>query len=225
MLYSHRMSSSTKDTILKTLRMQGNCSVKELAEAADISPISVRHHLSNLQADGLITVEEARHGVGRPYHLYSLTDKGLEGFPRRYYRLTNHILKELKGSLSQEKLVEIFTGVATSMSDARIHEFEGLDLQDRIRLLERLLSEEGFEVELENKDGELLIHELSCPYFRIGKSHPEVCVIDQTFIANALEVPVEKVTCILKGDNYCTFSVQLEPEEGLEANDRLGSFS
>ncbi|OGO17938.1 MAG: hypothetical protein A2Z14_03145 [Chloroflexi bacterium RBG_16_48_8] len=194
--------------------MQGSCTVKELAEAADISPISVRHHLSSLQAEGLVAVEEARHGVGRPYHIYSLTDKGLERFPRRYYQLTNHILKELKGSLPQEKLVEIFTGVATSMSDARIHQFEGLDLEDRIKGLGTLLSEEGFEVKIENKDGELLIHELSCPYFRIGKSHPEVCVIDQTFIANALEVPVERVTCILKGDNCCTFSVQLEGKEG-----------
>jgi DeoR family suf operon transcriptional repressor len=198
------------------MRMQGSCTVKELAEAADISPISVRHHLSNLQAEGLVSVEEARHGVGRPYHLYSLTDKGLERFPRRYYRLTNHILKELKGSLPKEKLVEIFTGVATSMSDARIHEFEGLEI---------LLSEEGFEVKIEKKENELLIHELSCPYFRIGKSHPEVCVIDQTFIANALEVPVERVTCILQGDNCCTFSVNLEAEEGLNTNDRVGSLN
>ncbi len=188
--------------------------MKELADAADISPISVRHHLSSLQADGLVTVEEARHGVGRPYHLYSLTDKGLERFPRRYYRLTNHILKELKGSLPQEKLVEIFTGVATSMSDARIQEFEGRSLQDRIKNLGAVLSEEGFEVEIENRGDELIIHELSCPYFRIGRSHPEVCVIDQTFIANALDVPVERVNCILQGDTCCTFSVQLEEREG-----------
>jgi len=214
MLYSKHMSSPTRDTILKTLRVQGRCTVKELAEAADISPISVRHHLSSLQAEGLVALEEARHGVGRPYHLYFLTDKGVEGFPRRYFRLTNHILKELKGSLPEEKLLEIFTGVATSMSDARIHEFEGLDLQERIKNLGTLLSEEGFEVEMEHKDDELIIHELSCPYFRIGKSHPEVCVIDQTFIANALEVPVEQVTCILKGDNCCTFSVQLEKKQG-----------
>jgi DeoR family suf operon transcriptional repressor len=188
--------------------------VKELADAVGISPISVRHHLSSLQAEGLVAVEEARHGVGRPYHLYSLTDKGLERFPRRYYRLTNHILKELKGALPQEKLNEIFAGVATSMSDARIHEFEGLNLQERIKNLGALLSEEGFDVEIENRGDELLIHELCCPYFRIGKSHPEVCVIDQTFIANALEVPVERVTCILRGDTFCTFSVQLKEMEG-----------
>jgi DeoR family suf operon transcriptional repressor len=213
MLYSKHMSSPTRETILNTLRMQGGCTVKELAEAVDISPISVRHHLSGLQADGLIAVEEVRHGVGRPHYLYSLTDKGLERFPRRYYHLTDHILKELKGALPEKKLLEIFTGVATSMSDDRIQAFEGLNLEDRIEKLGTFLSEDGFEVEIERKGDELLIHELSCPYFGIGKSHPEVCVIDQTFIANVLKVPIERIACILKGENSCTFSIQLKLEE------------
>jgi predicted ArsR family transcriptional regulator len=208
------MGSATKETILKTLRMQGKCSVKELAEAAEISPISVRHHLANLQADGLISAEEARKGVGRPYHLFSLTEKGLESFPRRYFRLTNHILKELKGSLPEDKVQEIFTGVASAMANAYTNEMEGLSLGERIEGLQTLLSEEGFEVEIESRNGELLIRELSCPYFGIGKSHPEVCVIDQTFIANALNVPVELFSCVLDGDTHCTFSVKLPQEEG-----------
>ena len=219
MLYSKPMGSSTKETILKTLRMQGKCTVKELAEAAEISPISVRHHLSNLQVEGLISVEEARKGVGRPYHLFSLTEKGLENFPRRYFRLTNHILKGLKGSLPEEKIQEILTGVASTMADAYNFEMEGMTLEDRIKGLQTLLSTEGFEVEIEHKNGELLIRELSCPYFGIGKSHPEVCVIDQAFIAFALDVPVELVTCILDGDTCCTFSVKLKQEEGASTND------
>jgi len=214
MLYFFKMTSPTREMILKSLRMQGGCTVKELAEAADISPISVRHHLSSLQAEGLVTAQEARHGIGRPYHIYSLTDKGLERFPRKYFQLTNHILTELEGSLPQEKITEIFAGVASSMSHARIHQFEGLNLQDRIKGLGTFFAEEGFDVKIENVDGELLIHELSCPYFRIGTSHPEVCVIDQTFIANALEVPLEKVKRVLKGNNCCTFSIQLEDKKG-----------
>lgn len=207
------MGSSTKEKILKTLRAQGKCTVKDLAEAVDISPISVRHHLANLQADGLITSEEARKGVGRPYHLYSLTAKGVENFPRRYYHLTNHIIQELKGTLPEEKIHEIFAGVASTMANGYADEMEGLSLEERIQGLKALLSKEGFDVEVETKHGELLIRELSCPYFGIGKSHPEVCVIDQAFIATALDVPVEFVTRTLQGDPFCTFSVKLKQEE------------
>jgi len=194
--------------------MQGKCTVKDLAEAAEISPISVRHHLAYLQADGFITVEEARKGVGRPHYLYSLTERGLENFPRRYFHLTNYIIQELKGSLPEEKIQEIFEGVASSMADAYSDEVEGMTLDDRIKALQRLLAKEGFEVEIQMKDGELIIRELSCPYFGIGKSHPEVCVIDQAFIATALDVPVEFVTRTLKADPFCSFSVKLEQEEG-----------
>ncbi|NIM92492.1 MAG: ArsR family transcriptional regulator [Anaerolineales bacterium] len=211
-LYSPRMSS-TKDTILKTLRVQGKCTISELAESAQVSPVSVRHHLAGLQADGLVNVEEARHGVGRPHYLYSLTDKGMELFPMRYYRLTNRILEELKGTLPDETIQELFTGVATTMAESYSAQLEGLPMEERLIGLHELLREEGFETEIEQKDDQLLIHELSCPYFRIGKSHPEVCTIDQEFIANALSVPVERVTCLLDGDHHCTFAVQLEGEK------------
>ena len=84
-----------------------------------------------------------------------------------------------------------------------------MSLDGRLQHLQHMLSEEGFDAELERQGDQLLIRELSCPYFRIGKEHPEVCTIDQGFIAQALAVPVERVTCLLHGDNHCTFAVQL----------------
>ena len=204
------MASPTRETILKTLRTDGKCTIKDLAEAADISPISVRHHITNLQAEGLVDMEESRQGVGRPVHLYSLSESGAELFPGRYLRLTNRLLEELKGSLSEEKFREIFSSIASSMADRHRDELNGLPFEARIQGLLRLLAEEGFEAEVEYKDDQVFIRELSCPYFRIGLSHPEICMIDQTFIANALSVPVERVACLLEGDNLCTFSIQTE---------------
>jgi predicted ArsR family transcriptional regulator len=204
------MASSTRETILKTLRTQGKCTIKDLAEAAEISPVSVRHHIANLQADNLLSVEESRKGVGRPVHLFSLSEKGAELFPGRYLRLTNRLLEELKGSLPEDKVRELFSSIASSMADRHVDELNGLPFNERLQGLLRLLSEEGFEAEIEQMDDHILIRELSCPYFRIGVSHPEICVIDQTFIANALSVPVERVACLLDGDSLCTFSIQTE---------------
>lgn len=204
------MTSSTRETILKTLRTQGKCTIKELAEAAGISPVSVRHHIANLQADDLVNVEESRKGVGRPVHLFSLSEKAAELFPGRYLRLTNRLLEGLKDSLPEEQVHELFSSIASSMADNYLEELNGLPLEERLQGLLRLLAEEGFEAEIEQRDDHVLIRELSCPYFRIGVSHPEICMIDQTFIANALSVPVERVECLLDGDSLCTFSIQNE---------------
>lgn len=160
-----------------------------------------------------MNVEESRQGVGRPVHLYSLTEKGAELFPGRYLRLTNRLLEELKDSLPKEVVLELFSSIAFSMADGHAEKFEGLPFDERLVGLKKLLKEEGFEAEIEQLENEVLIRELSCPYFRIGISHPEICVIDQTFIANALAVPVERVECILDGDDLCTFSVQIADQK------------
>jgi predicted ArsR family transcriptional regulator len=204
------MPTRTKDVIVKTLRAKGRCTVKELAEAAQVSPVSVRHHLASLQAEGLVDMEEVRHGVGRPRHHYFLTDQAHELFPTRYFRLTNRILEEIKDSLPEIKVQELLSSVADSLAEQFASELVGLSLEERLARLEAFLTEEGFEVEIERSGDTVILHELSCPYFRVGQSHPEICTIDQTLIARALNVPVERVTCLLDGDAHCKYAVQLD---------------
>lgn len=204
------MSNSSRDTILRTLRLRGKSTVKGLAEAAGISPASVRHHLTNLQAEALVETEEERHGVGRPRLLFRLTEQALELFPSRYYRLTNRLLGEIKDSLPEGTVRDLLSGVADAMAEDCAEQLAGLPLEERLRRLVDLLSLEGFAAELEDQGDRLLIHELSCPYFQLGREHPEVCLIGQAFIARALSLPVERVTCLLDGQAHCTFAVGRE---------------
>ena len=92
-------ANSTRHKVLHTLLRNHRCTVIELAEAVDINPISVRHHISKLQADGLVASDEERHGVGRPRQVFFLTESGLEEFPTRYLRLTIRLLEQLKENL------------------------------------------------------------------------------------------------------------------------------
>lgn len=209
------MSISTRDNILRTLRARGKCTVKDLADAAGVSPVSVRHHLTNLQAEGLVETQEVRHGVGRPRLLFGLTERALELFPSRYYRLTRRLLGEIKGSLPDGTVGELFSAVAETMADDYSDRLAGLPLEEKLRRMVELLSEEGFAAQVEAREGHFLIHELSCPYFMMGKDHPEVCLVDQAFIARALSLPVERVTCLLAGQSHCTYAVHVgdSPQE------------
>jgi predicted ArsR family transcriptional regulator len=204
------MSVPTRETILRTLRIRGKSSVSALAEAAEVSPVSIRHHLANLLAEGLISMEEARHGVGRPRQLYSLTESGLDLSPGRYFRLTNRLLDEIKGSLTETQLEQLLSGVASGMSERYAEALAGLPLTEKLERLKGMLADEGFEAELEAQGDRIVIREMNCPYFRIGREHPEVCQIDQAFIATALSLPVSRVGCVLEGDSHCTFTVPLD---------------
>jgi predicted ArsR family transcriptional regulator len=75
-----------------------------------------------------------------------------------------------------------------------------------------LLSAEGFTIDWEKKGNQFLIHEITCPYYHIGKSHPEVCKLDQTLISTVLSIPVEKISCVLRGDTHCTYVIEDYPQ-------------
>ncbi len=94
-------AKSTRQRVLQTLLSRQRCTINELAEAVNINPISVRHHITRLEAEGLVTSEEERHGVGRPRRLYFLTEDGQERFPSRYLRFTIRLLEQLKDTMPE----------------------------------------------------------------------------------------------------------------------------
>lgn len=200
-------SKSTRQRVLQTLLSRQRCTINELADAVDINPISVRHHITRLEADGLVTSEEERHGVGRPRRLYFLTEEGQERFPSRYLRFTIRLLEQLKDSMPEAMVSHLFTQMAEDVAAEYEAQISGMNMEQRLDLVTHLLSNEGFTVEWEQKGNEYLIREISCPYYHIGQSHPEVCSVDQTLISTMLSVPAAKVKCVLNGDNYCTYVV------------------
>jgi predicted ArsR family transcriptional regulator len=199
---------STKDRILQTLLRKSKLTINDLAEAVEINPISVRHHLSNLEKEGLIAAEEERHGVGRPRLIYSLTEDGMERFPTKYLRLTTRLLAQMKESMPGPMVATLFNQIAEDLASQYAADIKGLNMEERLDFIKELLAQEGFTVEWEKKEGQYEIHETSCPYYQIGVAHPEVCTVDQTLISKMLAVPANKVQCILSGGAQCTYVVQ-----------------
>ncbi len=198
---------STRERILQTLLENPRTSINDLALAVGINPISVRHHISSLQTVGLVIGEEEHHGVGRPRLLYSLTDNGQEHFPTRYYRLTNQILEELKKIVPEDTIQKIFVNLATKIARDTKVQASSHSIQDKLNILQEFLSKEGFVVEWDEDEENYYIREITCPYFQIGQKHPEVCTMDQTIISTVLNIPAKKITCILNGDQQCSFVI------------------
>jgi predicted ArsR family transcriptional regulator len=176
--------------------------------AVGINPISVRHHLTNLQVEGLVTAEEERHGVGRPRLVYFLTETGLERFPTRYLRLTTRLLAQMKETMPAPVVSKLFAEMADGLAHEYSDQMTGMNMEERLELAKSLLTEEGFTVEWEKQGSQYRIHEITCPYLQVGQNHPEVCTVDQTLISKMLAVPAEKVQCILNGDVHCTYVVE-----------------
>ena len=209
--------TSTRDIVLKVLLTRQHCTLNELADVVGISPISMRHHIARLEADGFVSAEEERHGVGRPRMVYTLTESGLERFPTRYVRLTLRLLEQLKETMPASIVKNLFTQMAKDMVNnlGTQSDLKNIPIEERLIKMQHILESEGFTINWERQGDQYLIREVNCPYFHVGQSHPEVCTVDQALISAALAIPAEKIKCILNGDSICTYAVPSQPETSL----------
>lgn len=203
------MTAGTRDKVLKTLLVHPRRTINELADEVGISPISIRHHINSLMADGLVSSDEERHGVGRPRQVFLLTESGVEQFPTRYVRLTIRLLEQLKETMPATMVKQLFTQMAQELAkdlaiDANLN---SLSMLERLDLVKTILQQEGFTIEWEQQGDQYLIREVSCPYYHVGQDHPEVCAVDQILISTMLSSPAAKIKCILNGDTHCTYVV------------------
>jgi predicted ArsR family transcriptional regulator len=201
---------STREKILQTLLAYPRSSINDLAKAVGINGISIRHHLTALEAEKLVTSSEQRHGVGRPRLVYSLTDRGVEKFPTNYLRFTNRMLSILEDKFSQEEI----KGILEAMSQLAVEKYrDGLKedeaIETRLDHLQKLLSKEGFIIQWEKEDNIYRLMTLSCPYYQIGKKHPEICHFDHVLMSKLLNVPLKIEKCILKDNDRCILTLDL----------------
>ncbi len=211
-----KKQNSTRDIVLRTIKSVSGATVDVLAEAAGVSPVTVRHHVNSLLADGLIESESVRRSVGRPYHIYHLTEAGQELFPKKYFALSNRLLGELKERFSAEVVNDLFQSLVQKIIDEHHHEFEHLDFESRLNYLMHLLADEGFLARWERNGAGYRITEYSCPFLTMGQQHAEICTLDTALIQAVLATEIEQHSCMLNGDDCCQF--ELVPHDGHAPN-------
>ncbi|MBE2222435.1 MAG: DeoR family transcriptional regulator [Anaerolineae bacterium] len=211
---------TTRDVILHTLKSSNQLKVEELAEAADVSPVTVRHHLNSLQADGLIEVSSIRRKVGRPFYVYSLSEGGHELFPKKYVHLTNMLLDELKLHLPEEQVNELFGNAVQRIVEEHRSQFDKLPFEARLTYLMDMLADEGFLAKWEKTDvgEEYKIIQYSCPYLSVGAKHDEVCTLDKELIISVMQKPISQQSCMLEGDECCQFTISSQTIDLVDIN-------
>lgn len=197
---------STREIILDAIKQSNEATVESLASAADVSPVTVRHHLNSLQAEGLLEIRSVRRKVGRPYYVYSLSDQGHELFPQRYMRLSSRLLDGLKAHFPAGTVDDLLDNVVQQIVDDRRKDFDHLSVEQRLDYLVDLLADEGFLASWESSGDKYILTEYSCPYYSIGQKHHEICTLDRQLVQIVLDTDVEQESCMLHGDSHCQFT-------------------
>lgn len=206
-------TDSTRWSVVKALRACGSATVAELAEVVGVKPVTIRHHLTSLQAEGLVDMTEKRHGVGRPTHHYRLTHKADQFFPNSFHLLFDRLLGEIKETFPPETVNMLIDSLADSMASDVRREMTGMSPEARRARLVEWLEEHGLMVRWrQSDDGLLQLVKYHCPYYAVGDDHPELCRIDEAMVSAVIEVEVKRSGCLLSGDPACALVLD-DPDE------------
>lgn len=207
--FQKRFFDSTRGRIVTLMRGGAERSVDELAKELGLTDNAVRAHLSTLERDGLVKQGGIIKGFRKPHFAYALTEQAEELFPKPYDLLFNELISALKGRLSGKVLTGVLREVGRSIALAAPSDAAAArDMDERLNAALSTLEELGGKAAL-TRDGETAhIRSSSCPLATAVTSHPEVCKLAETLLAEVTGRPV-KETCNREAGPKCHFEIAL----------------
>jgi predicted ArsR family transcriptional regulator len=196
------------------LRRRGPSSPDHLAADIGASRTGVLQQLRALEAGGLVRRETVRHGVGRPRHVYDVTDGAQSFFPANYDGLASGLLAAVHAVGGEALVDQVFQARRRMTADQMRRQIDdrlegGGSLLDRARELAVIQDEQGYLAEaVLGTDGVIRIIEHNCAIHRVATDQAAACRAELELFRDVLGVDVERETHIARGDRCCTYLVR-----------------
>lgn len=198
---------STRRTILNLLKTKGSLSVNTLSGMLGVTEMAVRRHLISLEGDGYVEMRLLRQAMGRPTHMYQLTQAAEDFFPKNYHKLTLDLLTELEEE-SPELVDRLFERRKEKLAGSYEQQMKGKPLGDKVAMLAEIQNAGGYMVEWRQEEsGGYELNEYNCPIARIADRYEQACRCELTLFQRLLGVHVERTECLAKGGGKCTYKI------------------
>ena len=196
--------------ILEFLQRNGSATIKQLEELLGVTTTAVRQHLSSLQGEGYVERRRVSAGVGRPHHVYSLTDKKHDLFACHCDDLALTLLEEVFALEGAEHANRLLSRVSDRLAQKYASEVRSSMLRERVQELAGALYAKGVLVDVEPLDDDtIILQTFNCPYHELAQEHREVCDMDQQMIRQVLGSEVNLSACMMDGHGSCSFVVNV----------------
>jgi DeoR family suf operon transcriptional repressor len=200
----------TRAAVLNELKKADSQTTKELAARLGTSLNNVRHHLKELEDQGLVEYERQHRGVGAPTFAYRLTAAGLALFPRRYEAVLDHLLTNLVQNAGRAAAIALLESRYSGLARRLEGELSSASPGFRLESIAKLLSAEGYmaEAALDGSIGTLTEH--NCAIQSVAEQFPEICAAEARFLSQVLGAEVQRERHILNGCSACEYRIRFE---------------
>jgi predicted ArsR family transcriptional regulator len=206
-----RADISTRRLIIDLIKRDGRLDAKTIAESLGLTQMAVRLHLYALVEQKLVKSTEEHRPVGRPTHMWQLTDEADRFFPNGHADLVVNFMQTLSQTFGSEGFDEFLQALAKrKIKEYRAALPKGASLADRVKALAKLRTNEGYMAEVRaQEDGSLTLIENHCPICIAATNCLGLCSVELEIFQNVLgkTASVERTEHIQDGDTRCTYRI------------------
>jgi predicted ArsR family transcriptional regulator len=203
--------SGAKRRIIERLKRADSATAPELAGEFGLTDTAIRQHLEGLEAAELVErVSAPSSGRGRPPTHWRLTAAAGTLFADRHADLTVELISSIRAALGDDALDQ----VVRTRAERQLASYQGAlagatSVAEKVHLLARLRSAEGYLAEAIESDGHLELVEHHCPIRGAADSCSGLCSAELEVFQIALgsEVAVEREQHLLDGGQRCAYRI------------------
>jgi predicted ArsR family transcriptional regulator len=174
------MDVTTRKRILTSIKKHQLVTVSDICLYLDLNPANIRHHLSILKDEGLIEEMESRprSGRGRPETVYSVSrafkEEGLDN-------LMGGILQIWRVAQTEEALYKNIRELARQLAGS-VGKKQYSTTTKRLSICVDHLNDLHYQAQWEASPYGPRIRLRNCPYWKVIKQYPELCIMDGNLI-------------------------------------------
>ncbi|HTS88868.1 MAG TPA: winged helix-turn-helix transcriptional regulator [Gemmatimonadales bacterium] len=195
-------------SILLALKRAGSLTAKDLAEQLDLSSNAVRHHLRELESEGVIAYRREQRGVGAPTFAWYLTPSGEALFPQRYKEVLTEVLDRVAAQAGRQAVVSALETRFAELTRKLQAALENAPPERRMEAVIRALVDDGYMAEWRSREGGLLLTEHNCAIRALAERFPEICAAEARFLEEVLAAAVHREAHMLQGCTSCEYRVE-----------------
>lgn len=214
---------NTRSRVLGAVLEHGPVSAADLGDMLELTPAAVRRHLDALEQQHYIEVTMVRRrtgGAGRPARRYVVAPEGHAKLGDDYLEIATDALEAIRRVAGPDAVREFIQERVDRLEAAYRPEVEaaGPEVADRLPVLVRLLSQDGFaastnEVAVGRGDQRTIVSaqlcQGHCPVRELAARYPQFCELETELIARLLGTDVRRLSTQAAGAHVCTTHVPL----------------
>ncbi len=205
------MENRCAERFLQYLKMNGPQSTARIGKALGMTSEAARQQLIRMEKRGLTKATSENNGVGRPAKIWKLTRQGHAQFPDAHSKLTVQLIVQIRKELGEEaldKLISAHQREQGGQYELTIDRNAGLE--ERIRCLAIMRSNEGYMAEWRKDEQGYLFFENHCPICFAASVCQGFCRAELQTFRHVLgeDISVERVEHIQAGALRCAYRIR-----------------